>query len=383
MEPSPTPPATPPPGGAAPSGAAGRPARGAPSDPVLREALRRLPKAELHLHALGALRPGTVVDLARARNARILPAAERGAAQGYAFPDLARFVAFFIGLFELVRTRAEFERVTFEILEDAALLGVRYAELRWSPTSHIARGADEQEMFAGIQAGAEAAERLHGIIARQIVDFPRSLPPRVAEQALAIAVRQRERGVTGFDISGDEDAVAADPVFAPYFAEACRNGLHPTAHAGEAAGPLSIRGALDLYGAQRIGHGTRAFEDDELVDRLAFEQVPLEVCPTSNEALKVVRFVADHPVADYLARGVRCVVSSDDPSLFGTDIVREYERLHLETRLPLTTLRDMAAWGFEHAFLEDGPQGRETRARLAAFRAQALAWEPLPAPSVP
>lgn len=238
-------------------------------------------------------------------------------------------------------------------------------------------------MFAGIQAGAAAAEKLHGIIARHIVDFPRSLSPVVAERALAVAVRQRERGVTGFDISGDESAVAADPVFSPYFAQACLAGLHPTAHAGEAAGPLSILGALDLYGAQRIGHGTRACEDDELMDRLAFEQVPLEICPTSNAALKVVRYVADHPVADFLAHGVRCIVSSDDPALFGTDILREYERLHLEAKIPLTTLRDMAAWGFEHAFLEDGPQGRETRARLARFRAEALAWEPLPAPTVP
>lgn len=346
------------------------------SDPQLREALRRLPKTELHLHALGALRPATVVELARARGARILPVAERGLAEGYRFPDLSRFVAFFIGLFELVRTRDEFARVTFEILEDAARLGVRYAEVRWTPVSHIVRGADEQAMFEGIEAGRADAERAHGILSRSIVDFPRSLSLDTATQALGIAVRQRVRGVTALDISGDERAVAADPRFAPIFAEALRNGLHATAHAGEGAGATSIRGALDFYGAERIGHGTRLYEDDALIERLVHEQVPLEVCPTSNEALHVVRSVADHPVHDYLARGVACVISSDDPSLFGTDIVREYERLHLEAHLPLATLRTLAAAGFDHPFLEDGPTGRETRARLKAFQAEAQAWDP-------
>jgi aminodeoxyfutalosine deaminase len=345
-------------------------------DPALREALRRLPKTELHLHALGALRPATVVELARAKNSPILPAAERGAAQGYVFPNLPKFVQFFIGLFGLVRTREEFERVTFEILEDAWQGGVRYAELRWTPTSHLSRGADEEEMFQGIHAGCEQAERAHGILGRSIVDFPRSLGPDVAQQAVAVAVRQRERGVTALDISGDERAVAADPVFAPFFAEASRAGLHLTAHAGEAAGPLSIRGALDFYGAERIGHGTRLYEDDDLLERIVFENIPLEVCPTSNEALRVVRRVADHPVVDYLAKGVRCVVSSDDPALFGTDIVREYERLHVEAGIPLSTLGLMAALGFEHAFVEDGPRGRETRARLAAMQGDALGWEP-------
>jgi aminodeoxyfutalosine deaminase len=346
------------------------------ADPELREALVRLPKTELHLHALGALRPATVVDLARAKNARILPQAERGAAEGYEFPDLSRFVSFFIGLFELVLTREDFERVTFEILEDAARLGVRYAEVRWTPVSHIARGADEQAMFEGIEAGRLAAEKAHGVLSRSIVDFPRSLSLATAEKALAIAVRQRVRGVTALDISGDERSVAADPRFAPIFAEAQRSGLHATAHAGEGAGALSIRGALDFYGAERIGHGTRLYEDDDLIDRLVHERIPLEVCPTSNEALKVVARVADHPVHDYLARGVTCLVSSDDPSLFGTDIVREYERLHLEARLPLATLQAMAAAGFDHPFLEDGPTGRETRAQLMAFQAEARAWKP-------
>jgi adenosine deaminase len=344
-----------------------------PPDPALRERLRLLPKTELHLHALGAMRPLTVVALARRSKAPILAAAERGAAQGYEFAGLPEFIEFFLGLFGLVRTAADFEQVAFEALEDAARQGVRYAELRWTPTSHLARGADERAMFAGIAAGRRAAERAHGIVSRTIVDFPRSLPLSVAEEAVEIAIRNRASGVTALDVSGDEKAVAADPTFCGVFERARRAGLHATAHAGEGAGPESVVGAIDLYGAERIGHGTRCREDPRLVRRLARDGIPLEVCPTSNEALKVVRSVAEHPVRGYLEAGVPCVVSSDDPVLFGTDLVTEYERLHREAGVPFGTLARMAAEGFRHAFLEDGPEADHVRARLDAWRAEALA----------
>src|SRR5262245_57182336 len=120
--------------------------------PTLCERLRALPKTELHLHALGALRPATVVELARRKNDGILPVAERGADHGYDFEHLSQFVEFFMRLFGLVTSAAEFERVTFEILEDAAAQGVRYAELRWTPTSHTSRGATADAMFAGMES---------------------------------------------------------------------------------------------------------------------------------------------------------------------------------------------------------------------------------------
>lgn len=336
----------------------------------LRARLVRLPKTELHLHALGALRPATVVDLARRKDAPVLAAAERGAAEGYAFENLSTFVDFFVGLFGLVTTPAEFERVAYELLEDAARLGVRYVEVRWTPVSHTTRGATVDGMWAGLEAARAAAERRYGLVARWIVDFPRSLPLEVAEAACGIAIATRDRGTVALDISGDERAVAADPKFAPVFARARRAGLAALAHAGEGAGPGSVVGALDAYGAVRIGHGTRAVEDPALVDRLARGTVPLEVCPTSNERLGVVRSVAAHPVAEFVRRGVPVVVSSDDPSLFGTDVVHEHARLHREAGLSLATLGRLAAASFDHALLP-ADQRRDV---LADARRDALAW---------
>lgn len=340
---------------------------------TLRDRLRALPKVELHLHALGAVRPSTLVELARASDADGARVVETGVERGFAFAGLAEFVAFFIGLFDLFRSPEEFERITYEILEDASRSGVRHAEVRWTPTSHMARAVSENEMFAGLEAGRRAALADHGIHARWIVDFPRGLEDAVAEQALAVAVRRRAQGVRGFDVAGDESHTVTRPAFARLFAEARAAGLGLTAHAGEGAGPESVAQAVDGLGARRIGHGTRSVEDPALLGRLASLGVCLEVCPSSNEALGVVG-VADHPIGAFLDAGIPCTVSTDDPTLFATDLVREYERLHRERGLPLRALGRIAATGFEHAFVEAGDADAELQAALVRGRAEADAW---------
>lgn len=338
------------------------------------ERLRALPKTELHLHLVGAVRPATVVELARRGNHPLLPIAERGLEHGYEFADLSAFVELTIGLFDLLLRPADLERVTYEVLEDAASGGVRWAELRITPTSHLARGADEDAFFQGLEAGRRRAAEALGVESRLVVDFPRSLPPGVGEEALTIALRRRDRGVTGFDVAGDESAVAVHPAFAGLFRAAREAGLGLTAHAGEGAGPESVSASLDLLGATRIGHGTRAAGDPHLLERLARDGVVLEACVSSNVALNVVPSVADHPLPTFLAAGVRCVPSTDDPALFATDIVTEYRRLHEEAGIDLPTLARMAADGFGAAFVEAGPSGEEVRARLEAWRREALVW---------
>lgn len=340
----------------------------------LAEDLRTLPKTDLHLHLVGAVRATTVVELARRVGSPIQETAERALDAGYAFSDLPAFVEFFLGLFDLLLRPGDLERVTFEALEDAAEAGVRWAELRLTPTSHLSRGADEEALFEGVEAGRRAAEKTYGIESRLVVDFPRTLPVETAEAALAVALRQRSRGVTGFDIAGDERAVAVDPAFAPVFAAARRGGLHLAAHAGEAAGPESVAGALDVYGARRIGHGTRSIEDPRLVERLARDGVVLEVCATSNVALHVVPSIAEHPLPAFLAAGVRCVPSTDDPALFGTDAATEYARLHEQAGIGLPVLARLAADGFAASFVEPGPEGDAARERLGSWQRAALDW---------
>ena len=224
-------------------------------------------------------------------------------------------------------------------------------------------------MFEGIRAGREAAAKALGITSRVVVDFPRSLPFAVAEENLDVALRQRAAGVVGLDIAGDEAAVACPPRFAPLFARARQEGLHATAHAGEAAGPASVADAVARYGVSRIGHVTRAIEDPSLVARLAASGVVLEVCPSSNLALGVVADLEDHPVAAFVDAGVACVVATDDPTLFRTTLSAEFERLHGATGLSPEVLGPMAERGFEAAFVEPGPSGEALRERLRAHAA--------------
>jgi aminodeoxyfutalosine deaminase len=225
-------------------------------------------------------------------------------------------------------------------------------------------------MWAGLEAARREARARRGIEARWIVDFPRGLPLEVAERACDAAIATRDRGTVGFDVAGDEKAVGAAPAFRAVFDRARAAGLAPLAHAGEAAGPESVRAALDLFGARRIGHGTRAAEDPALLARLAREQVPLEVCPTSNLRLHVVPSIAEHPVRAFLAAGVPVVVASDDPTLFDTDVVREHEVLHREAGVPLATLGRLSAASFDRALLRP----EERRDLLADARRDAAAW---------
>ncbi len=340
----------------------------------MRETLRRLPKPELHLHVLGALRPATIVELARRADAPLLPLAERALEEGYAFENLAAFVAFFIGLFPLVVEKEDFARVTYEALEDAARAGARHVEMRWSAWSHLSRGVDEEAMFEGVAAGRREAERALDVTSRVVLTFPRTLPDAVAETTLAVALRRRTSGVVGLDIAGDETATAADPRFASVFRRARRGGLGGTAHAGEGAGWASVRDALDLYGVRRIGHGTRAAESPALLARLAEEGVVLEVCPTSNVALGVVGCLADHPLPLFLASGIPCTLSTDDPTLFATDLLREHERLHVEAGVSVAGLARMAATGFRAAFEGEGRAGATLRERLTALAEEALSF---------
>lgn len=344
-------------------------------EPSFRERVRRMPKAELHVHALGAMRPGTIVELAKAKDAAVLPVAEQGLAEGFAFEGLTAFVEFYIGLFELVSDRDAFGRVAYEILEDASRSGTKHVEMRWSPWSHLSRGVDEDEMFAGLEAARREAERSLDVTARWVLDFPRTLPLDVAQTTLDVALRRRREGVVGIDIAGDEATTAVDPRFTPIFAKAWKEGMGVTAHAGEGAGPESVVGALDVYGATRIGHGTRAVEDEALLGRLRAANVTLEVCPTSNVRLGVVASIEAHPLRRFLDARIPCTISTDDPTLFATDLVEEYVRVHEAIDVTFAEARHLAAEGFLGAFTERDPSGGDLWERLEFLAQDALVSE--------
>jgi aminodeoxyfutalosine deaminase len=281
------------------------------------------PKIELHVHLEGTVRARTLLQIAQ-RNSVPLPAdSVEGLAGLYQFRDFAHF----LGVWQLttgaLRTERDFRQVVVDYAAEAASHGAVYIEGIFTPAEPAGRGCDWDEVFAGYCDGAQQAAEQHGVQVRLTPDIPRGYPLEMAELTARHAVAYRDRGVVGIGLGGPE-AEYPPEAFARAFEIATDGGLGSVPHAGEAAGPASVRGALDSLRADRIRHGIRAAEDPGLLRELAARGVVLDVCPISNLRTGVVGSLAEHPLPELAAAGIACSVSTDDPAMFGTDLAAEY-----------------------------------------------------------
>jgi aminodeoxyfutalosine deaminase len=281
------------------------------------------PKIELHVHLEGTVRAGTLLAIAR-RNGVALPAESvEGLAGLYEFTDFAQFIKVWTLTTGALRTAADFRQVVVDYAAEATSHGAVYIEGIFSPSEPVARGASWDEVFSGYCDGAQEAGELHGVDVHLTPDVTRELGPEVAELTATHAVRYAGRGVVGLGLGGSEAEYAPEP-YARAFDIARSGGLGSVPHAGEVAGPPSIRGALDVLHADRLRHGIRSIEDPGLVRELARRGTVLDVCPISNVRTKVVASLAEHPLPSLVAAGVACSVSTDDPAMFGTDLSADY-----------------------------------------------------------
>nr|WP_218886534.1 adenosine deaminase [Kineococcus aurantiacus] len=275
-----------------------------------------MPKAHLHLHLEGAMRPQTLAEFA-AHAGEVVPPV-----RGYtSFPQ---FVEMYDGAVGLVRTRDQLARVVREVVQDAAASGAVWLEAQANPMFYVPQfGTPEEVTTFLLETGRAEADRL-GIGFGLMLVAIRNLPPAQAEELAVLAAGFAGRGVVSFGLAADEALFPPAP-FEKAFAIAREAGLVSAPHAGELLGPESVVDALDLLGARRVQHGVRAVEDPELVRRLAAEGTVLDVCPTSNVALWVVPEIGAHPLPALLEAGVRCSINGDDPLLFGPGLLEEYE----------------------------------------------------------
>ena len=317
------------------------------------------PKIELHVHLEGTVRPGTLLTLAE-RNGFELPAAsEEALGELYRFRDFDHFIEIWVLTTNVLRHAEDFRQITVEYAAEAASHGAVYVEAIFSPIERTWRGVDWDELFSGYCDGAQEGGELHGVEVRLTPDITRAASAEDAEVAVDYALKYRDRGVVGIGLGGEE-ALYPPEAFERAFTRARAEGLASVPHAGEAAGPASIRGALDALGASRIRHGIRAVEDASLVRELADRGIVLDVCPVSNVRTGVVPSLDAHPLPRLVEAGVRCSVSTDDPAMFDTDLRREYEAarsLGVDPR----TIYDAAVTGVLC--------GEETRAKLEAIGA--------------
>jgi aminodeoxyfutalosine deaminase len=281
------------------------------------------PKIELHVHLEGAIRPATLLDIAR-RNGVALPAdTVEDLAALYEFTDFTHFVRVWLMTTGCLRTPADFAQIVVDYAGAAAGFGAVYLEAIFSPCESVAAGLAWGDIFTGYTDGVVQARERHGVVVRLTPDLYRGVDVDIAEECAQVAVRYRDRGVVGLGLGGPEAGRSAEP-YRKAFEIARAGGLGVVPHAGETAGPPSVREVLTLQ-PDRIRHGVRAVEDPTLVAELADRGLVLDVCPTSNLRLGVVSTLDEHPLRALAAAGVLCTVNTDDPAMFGTDLGREYE----------------------------------------------------------
>ena len=322
------------------------------------------PKIELHVHLEGSVRPAELLRIAR-RNSFPLPASDEASLREfYRFRDFDHFIELWITTTPAIQTEADFRDVVLGYAREAASHGAVYIEGIFAPAERIAGGASWDEVFTGFCDGAALAAEETGVIVRLTPDIPRGFPLDAAIETARYAVKYRDRGVVGLGLGGLEAPFPPEP-YETAFAIARHGGLGSVPHAGEVAGPASIRGALDALGADRLRHGIRAVEDVDLLAELADRQIVCDVCPISNVRTRTVDTIANHPLPLMLAAGVPCSISTDDPAMFETDLAVDYaaaEKLGLAPR-------DAFAAGALGALCDDA-----TRARLVEVR-DTFAWD--------
>ena len=284
-----------------------------------------LPKVELHLHLEGAAPPALIRDLARRKHVDLSGIFD--ARGGYAFRDFWHFLGVYEAATSVLTTPEDYARLTRAVLEESAANGVIYTEAFLSPDFCGGRDVSAwRDYVAAMAEAAVAAQRDCGITLRGVVTAIRHFGPDKARETALCAAETMGDFITGFGLAGDERK--GEPKdFAWSFDLAREAGLGLTAHAGEWAGPDSVRDAIRDLGVARIGHGVRAIEDLALVDEIAEAGIVLEVCPGSNVALGLYPSFRAHPIAELDRRGVKVTVSTDDPPFFHTTMRREYEAL--------------------------------------------------------
>ncbi|MBM7799063.1 aminodeoxyfutalosine deaminase [Microlunatus panaciterrae] len=282
-----------------------------------------LPKAELHVHHVGSASPKIVSALA-ARHPGTVPSDPAELNDYFTFTDFAHFVTVYLSVVDLVKNDEDVRLLTYEVATEMAAQNIRYAELTVTPYTSVVRGIAPEAFMEAIEDARVAAERDHGIQLRWIFDIPGELGLEGAAGTATLALDHGPSALVGFGLGGPEIGVPR-PQFKPYFDQARAAGLHSVPHAGETTGPQTIWDALRELGAERIGHGTSATQDPELLRYLAEHQIPLEVCPTSNIATGAVTALELHPLRDMVDAGVLVTLNSDDPPMFATHLNAEYQ----------------------------------------------------------
>jgi adenosine deaminase len=317
----------------------------------LPELLRRMPKAELHVHIEGSLEPELIFALARRNNVHLPYASVAELRSAYAFSNLQSFLDIYYAGASVLITERDFEDMARAYLERAAADNVVHAEIFFDPQTHTARGVSMATVINGLHRACSVARQEQGVDASLILCFLRHLSEEEAFETLEQALPFMGKFI---GVGLDSSEVGHPPEkFARVFARCRELGLHLVAHAGEEGPPEFIWTALDLLKVERIDHGVQSLRDPALVRRLVKDRIPLTVCPLSNLKLCVFPTLGEHNIADLLDAGLMATINSDDPAYFGGYMNENFVQTFAATGLAAAEAYQLAANSFEASFIEE------------------------------
>jgi adenine deaminase len=335
----------------------------------LPELLRRLPKAELHIHIEGSLEPELIFALAQRNGVSIPYASVEDLRKAYAFTNLQSFLDIYYAGASVLIQEQDFFDMAWAYLRRAAADNVVHTEIFFDPQTHTARGVAMETVINGLHRACEQAAGALGVSAKLILCFLRHLSEEEAFETLEQALPLRDKFI---GVGLDSSEVGHPPEkFARVFARCRELGLHLVAHAGEEGPPAYVWTALDLLKVERIDHGVQSAKDSALMTRLARDRIPLTVCPLSNLKLCVFPSLADHNLRQLLDAGLVATINSDDPAYFGGYMNDNFIQTFAATQMTAAYAYKLAKNSFEASFIETPAKRRFTDLLAATFTAAA------------
>jgi adenosine deaminase len=283
----------------------------------------RVPKVELHLHLEGAIPQEALWQLIQKYGGGPAVPNIEALQRRFQYRDFPHFIETWVWKNQFLREYEDFTFIAEAVAKNLVRQNVRYVEMFYSPSDFFKHGLELQKLTEAIHTGLSRVKQVETAL---ILDFCRDNGPENAARNLDAVKEVKQLGVIGIGIGGSEQKYPPEP-FAGVYEKARQLGFHTGAHAGEAAGPESIWGTIRSLKVERIGHGTRAIEDESLMRYLAEKQIPLECCPLSNVRTGVVKSIEAHPVKKFFEAGLLVTVNTDDPAMFGNSLAQEYQML--------------------------------------------------------
>lgn len=313
--------------------------------------IRAIPKVEQHVHIVGSTRPETLLWLLKEGGLNKSLETVKDVRRLFQYRDFPHFITIYKTIFRCITREDQFERITYEMLEDEARCNVGYVEASFSAPDHVKEGLDYGLMLDAINRGVHHANLDFGIQCNLRIDLVRNYGPDVGMQVLDW-IENKSDNIVSVDIGGSEARFPPKP-FAHVYQRAKEMGLHLVAHAGEAAGPESIWDAINYLNVERIGHGVTASRDPELIDYLLERDITIEMCPTSNLRTGVVPSLQKHPIRTFFDKRINVTINTDDPSMFNTDMNNEYLQLHRQLDFTISELFKLTLNALDSSFLPE------------------------------